>query len=121
MVSSRVVAVDSREILRCPDRGIECAGISTSETGGSAGPPPMERRRMHHEKRMALTQERETVSRDHESDGEASRDTALTRLDGEIKALCSHDSIYWDSRSADDGRIITTCERCRVTWYEHVG
>ena len=73
--------------------------------------------------RDALTTERETVLHDHGRDGagEKGRQTELTRIDVGIKATCPHDSIHWNSRSADDGRIITTCERCEVSWYEHAG
>lgn len=73
--------------------------------------------------RDAMTIERDTVLHDHGRDGagEKGRERELTRLDGDIRATCQHDSIHWDSRSTDDGRIITTCERCEVSWYEHAG
>jgi hypothetical protein len=76
---------------------------------------------MDHDALMALVQERDTLLNDHDSDDPERRDTELIRLDREIKALCPHDSISWDSRSTDDGRIITTCERCEVSWHEHAG
>lgn len=74
---------------------------------------------MHDDKRQALAKERDTATREQQ-DG-SNRDTELKRLDGEIRALCSHDSINWDSHSAGDGRIITTCARCGISWYEHAG
>ncbi len=75
---------------------------------------------MIYEKRAALAQDRDTVLEDHSSDDGHIRETELIRLDGALKELCPHDSINWNSRSADDGRIITTCERCGVSWFEHV-
>lgn len=75
---------------------------------------------MINEKRASLAQDRETVLLDHPDDDGHARETELIRLDGALKALCTHDSIHWDSRSTDDGRIITTCERCEVSWFEHV-
>lgn len=76
---------------------------------------------MHHDKRTALAQERDTVRRNQDSVAGERRNAVLTQLDGEIKALCTHDSINWDSRASSDGRIITTCERCGISWHEHVG
>lgn len=78
---------------------------------------------MKNDARDALAHERNTVLHDHgrDGDGEKGRAIELTRLDGDIKATCPHDSINWNSRSAEDGRILTTCERCKVSWYEHVG
>lgn len=78
---------------------------------------------MKNDARDAFARERNTVLHDHDrdGDGEKGRDIELARLDGVIKAICPHDSINWNSRSAEDGRIITTCERCGVSWYEHVG
>lgn len=78
---------------------------------------------MNNDARDALVHERYTVLHDpgRYGDGEKGRENELARLDGDIKSMCPHDSIYWDSRSAEDGRIITTCERCDVSWYEHVG
>lgn len=78
---------------------------------------------MKNDTRDALAHERDAVLHDHgrDGDGEKGRENELTRLDGDIKAMCPHDPINWNSRSAEDGRIITTCERCDVSWYEHVG
>jgi hypothetical protein len=76
---------------------------------------------MQRDKQVALARKRDAVARDRDGDTGASREIEIIRLDDEIKAMCTHDAIYWDSRSAEDGRIITTCERCGVSWYEHVG
>ena len=78
---------------------------------------------MKNDMRDALAVERDTVLHDPRRDGagEKGRETELTRLDGDIRAMCPHDSIHWNSRSTDDGRIITTCERCEVSWFEHAG
>lgn len=47
---------------------------------------------------------------------------AAVEIDRAIKALCPHDpTINWDSRADEQGQIITTCERCGISWYEHPG
>lgn len=78
---------------------------------------------MKNEEQEALVGERSQIADEPRKDGPAgkARDAELARLDGDIRATCHHDSIHWNSRSTDDGRIITTCDRCETSWYEHIG
>jgi hypothetical protein len=45
---------------------------------------------------------------------------AAVEINRAIKALCPHDpEMHWESRSDGQGQIITTCQRCGISWYEH--
>lgn len=44
---------------------------------------------------------------------------AAVEINRAIKALCPHGAEFWDSRADEQGQIITTCQRCGISWYEH--
>jgi hypothetical protein len=75
---------------------------------------------MNEQIQAALVKVRETIGLAIDGQAVDLRGAAV-EINRAIKALCPHDpGSNWDSRSDEHGQIITTCERCGISWYEHV-
>lgn len=71
------------------------------------------------ETRAHLMSARDDVFR--AGDGHANIDLELVaaHIDHALKALCPHLPATWNSRVDEDGRSLTTCYACGMSWYEH--
>ena len=71
------------------------------------------------EMRVHLMAARDAVFR--AGDGHANLDLELVaaHIDHALKALCPHLSVTWRTRLDEQGRTLTTCYACGMSWYEH--
>lgn len=69
--------------------------------------------------RADLVTARETVRRAAGGHDDADLPAAAARLDHALRALCPHDPQGWYTAPDRDGHMLTTCNTCGVSWYEH--
>lgn len=72
-----------------------------------------------HDARADLVTARQTVLRAAGGD-DADLPAAAAMLDNALRLLCPHDPQGWYTAPDRDGRILTTCNTCGVSWYEQV-
>jgi hypothetical protein len=73
------------------------------------------------EARADLVLARDLITRAVQAESVAGLDDAAAMIDRALRAMCPHDETTWDSRADDHGLILTTCDRCDVSWHEHMG
>lgn len=44
---------------------------------------------------------------------------AIAMMDRALRSLCPHGPVTWNSRADDSGDIVTTCDRCDISWHEY--
>lgn len=71
------------------------------------------------EARSELVMARDIINSATEGEDTTSLPTASSLIDRALQAMCRHEPTTWNSRSDTDGRIITTCEKCGVSWHQH--
>lgn len=69
--------------------------------------------------RADLVTARQTVRRAAGGDDDADLPAAAAMIDKALRALCPHDPQGWYAAPDRDGHMLTTCNGCGVSWYEH--
>jgi hypothetical protein len=70
------------------------------------------------EHKKHLVTARQTILRSVDGFDDADLPAAAAMLDSILRETCPHDPASWHTAPDADGRILTTCYQCVVSWYE---
>lgn len=71
------------------------------------------------EMRAHLMAARDAVYRAGDGHANVNLELVAAHIDHALKALCPHLPLTWQTRLDADGRSLTTCYACGMSWYNH--